>query len=98
MNIAQRGWLKVLGVIVLTVVVALVTVKLVTKSQSQAGTAYSRVIDSGVVRACYSAYPPPLIKDPNTGKFSGIFFDVVNKAAANMSLKVEWNAEITRGE
>ncbi|MSU54651.1 MAG: transporter substrate-binding domain-containing protein [Candidatus Staskawiczbacteria bacterium] len=91
-------WLKVIGVIVLMVIVAFVTVKLVVKPQGQTTSAYDKILASGTIRACYSAYPPYFIKDPNSGAFSGIFFDVVNKMAKNLSLKVDWNAEVTRGE
>ncbi|MSU60526.1 MAG: transporter substrate-binding domain-containing protein [Candidatus Staskawiczbacteria bacterium] len=99
MDALKANWVKVAGVILLTIVVAFITVKLaVTKPQSQTTTVYDKVIKSGTLRACYAAYAPQFIKDPNTSKLSGVFFDVVSKAAENMSLKIDWNAEITRGE
>jgi ABC-type amino acid transport substrate-binding protein len=39
-----------------------------------------------------------LIKDPNTGKLSGVFVDTLDKAAANMGLKVDWTAEVGWGD
>jgi polar amino acid transport system substrate-binding protein len=43
-------------------------------------------------------YPPASIKDPNTGKLSGVFVETLNKAAENMGLKVDWNAEVGWGD
>jgi len=34
------------------------------------------------------------MKDPNTGKLSGIYHDVIEKIAGNVSLKVEWTEEV----
>ncbi len=99
MDNQKAVWLKVLGLIVLTIIVAFVTVKFAaTKPQNQNSTVYDKVIKSGTIRVCYAAYAPYFVKDPNTGKFSGVFFDMVNKAAESMSLKVDWNAEISRGD
>jgi|SRR3989344_6994436 len=91
-------WLKVIGVIVLTIIVAFVTVKFAAKPQTQNNSTYNQVINSGTIRSCYTVYPPDSIKDPNTGQLTGIFIDVVNKAAENMGLKVNWNAEVGWGE
>lgn len=83
-------------VVILSVVASLITVKVSGSSSgaSQGSSVYNKVISSGVIRACYVEYPPALIKDPNTGKLSGIFYDALNKAASNMSLKVDWNVEV----
>jgi len=56
-----------------------------------------KAISSGVIRCGYVVYPPGLIKDPNTGKISGIFPEVLEKAAANLGLKVEWTEEVGWG-
>lgn len=56
-----------------------------------------KVSSSGVIRCGYVTYPPGLIKDPNTGKISGIFPEVLEKAAANLGLKVEWTEEVGWG-
>lgn len=97
----KNNWLKILGIIFLTVSVCLITVKLInpTKSTSvDTVSVYDKVLKSGVIRACYVVYPPALIKDPNTGKMSGVFVEALNKAASNMGLKVEWYAEVGWGE
>jgi len=97
----KNNGLKVFGVIVLTIIVSLITVKFAnpTKDTSVKSTSvYDNVIKSGVIRACYIVYPPASIKDPNTGKMSGVFVETLNKAAENMGLKVEWNAEVGWGD
>ncbi|MSU60525.1 MAG: amino acid ABC transporter substrate-binding protein [Candidatus Staskawiczbacteria bacterium] len=98
MNNIQANWLKIVGIIVLVILIAFVTVKFTSRSQNQKGSVYTGVVNSGTIRSCYSVYPPYLIKDPNTGKLSGIFYDIVNKASENMGLQVDWNAEISFGE
>lgn len=55
------------------------------------------VLKRGVIRAGYVPYPPGLIKDPNTGKVSGIFVETLERAAAALSLKVEWTEEVGWG-
>jgi ABC-type amino acid transport substrate-binding protein len=89
-------WGIVAVVVVLSVFVSLVTIKLVAPSANtaQAQSVYNKVMTSGVITACYVEYPPAIIKDPNTGKLSGIFYDALNKAAANMGLTVNWTVEV----
>ena len=99
----QKGssavWLKIIGIIILTVAVSLATIKFYSPTSSTAQkSVYDKVLASGVIRACYTVYPPASIKDPNTGKMSGVFVEALDKAAANMGLKVDWNAEVGWGE
>lgn len=63
-----------------------------TKAQvsSERPSAYDRIIKSGVIRAGYLVYPPACLKDPNTGKLSGVHIETLEKAAAAMGFKVEW--------
>ncbi len=99
-NNNSTHWSKVIGVIVLTIIVSFLTVKL--SDPSSAGSAssavYDKVVSSGTIRACYVVYPPASIKDPNTGKLSGVFVETLNKAGENMGLKVLWNTEVGWGE
>jgi polar amino acid transport system substrate-binding protein len=97
----KNNWLKVLGIAVLTVVVSLITVKFATPSKNSTvanPSVYDNVIKAGTIRACYLVYPPASIKDPNTGKMTGVFVETLNKAAENMGLKVNWNAEVGWGD
>ncbi len=52
--------------------------------------AFNKVISSGTVRVGYAAYPPYIIKDPNTGELSGVFYDLTNVLANQLGMKVEW--------
>jgi polar amino acid transport system substrate-binding protein len=56
-----------------------------------------RVLSSGVIRCGYVVYPPNLIVDLETKKVSGIFPEVLEKAAENLGLKVEWSEEVAWG-
>lgn len=56
--------------------------------------AYDRVMRTGTIKCGYFLYPPVLMKDPNSGKFSGIFYDYIEALAKNLSLKVDWAEEI----
>src|SRR5438309_6353296 len=59
--------------------------------------AYDRVVQSGTLRLGYVPYPPGLIKDPNTKKLTGVFAEVIEEAAKNLGLKVEWAEEVGWG-
>ena len=57
-------------------------------------TAYERVMRTGTIRCGYALWPPNILnKDPNTGKLFGALYDITEKAAANLSLKVVWAEE-----
>lgn len=58
---------------------------------------YERVLKAGKIRCSYCAYPPYCIKDPNTGKFSGIFVDVMEEIGRKLGLKIEWVEEVGWG-
>lgn len=95
----NNSWSKIFGIIVLVVLVSIITVKFTAKSNvASQDSVYSKVMKSGVITACYLEYPPALIKDPNTGKLSGIFYDTLNKVASNMGLKVDWTVQVGWGD
>src|ERR1035438_8101680 len=58
---------------------------------------YDRVIKSGVIKASYANYPPYCIKDPNSGKLSGIFVETLDEAGRRLALKVDWVEEVGWG-
>jgi len=58
---------------------------------------YDRVIQSETIRASYAVYPPYCIKDPNTGKMSGLFVDALEEAGRRLGLKVQWTEEVGWG-
>ncbi len=101
-------WMQVVGVIVLAAITSVLTLRIVgtqptqtPASQSSAdtqNTIYDRVIASGTLKACYVVYPPSMIKDPNTGKLSGVSVDVLEQAAKNLGLKLSWDYEVNYGD
>lgn len=61
---------------------------------AKADTVFDRVMASGVLHCGYWVYPPMLMKDPNTGGFSGVFYELVTDAAEKLNLKIEWREEV----
>lgn len=96
----KNKWSKILSLIVLIVVVSLITVRFSVSGigNSNENSVYNKVMTSGIIRACYTAFPPAFIIDPNTKKLSGIFYETLNKAAGNMGLRVDWNTEVGWGD
>lgn len=56
-------------------------------------TLLSRVLESRTIRIGYVVNPPALIKDPNSGELSGIFFDAVKDMGNNLGLTFTWVEE-----
>ncbi len=55
--------------------------------------AFDRVMKTQTIRCGYFTWSPFLMKDPNTGKFSGIYHDVMEEIGKKLSLKIEWTEE-----
>jgi polar amino acid transport system substrate-binding protein len=62
---------------------------------ARAETAWERVEKTRTLRCGYIILPPEFVKDVNTGKFSGVAYDVTNEIAKRLGLKVEWTEEVT---
>ena len=60
-------------------------------------TTYERVLRTGEIRCAYAVYAPPLIKDPNTGQLSGIFYDMMEEVGRRLNLKIKWVEEVGYG-
>lgn len=58
---------------------------------------FARVLRTGEIRCAYAVYEPPLIKDPNTGQLSGIFYDVMEEVGRRLNLKIKWVEEVGYG-
>ena len=95
------AWLTALGIVLLCVAVSLATTLFAvrTRTAGQAGTdvVYDRVIESGKIRCAYVVYPPSCIKDPNTGKLSGIMVDVIREMGKRLGLEIEFTEEAAWG-
>ncbi|MBI1309291.1 MAG: transporter substrate-binding domain-containing protein [Proteobacteria bacterium] len=60
--------------------------------------AYQRVLRTKTLRCGYALYDVLLQKDPNSGKLSGIFYDLTEAMAKELGLKVEWTMEVGYGD
>ena len=60
--------------------------------------AYARVLRTGTLRCGYMVWPPHIVKDVNTGKLSGLSYDLIEAVAHTLNLKVEWSAEYSIGQ
>ncbi len=52
---------------------------------------------SGKLRCGYVVYNPGCIKDPNSGKLSGIGIEAIEMIADKLGLKIEWTEEVGWG-
>ena len=75
----------------------LATLVLSNGAQAKDPTLLDKVIAKGEIRCGYVVWPPTTIKDPNTGKVSGIFPEVLEKVAENAGLKLVWVEEASYG-
>ena len=48
---------------------------------------------TGIIRCGYGISPPSLVKDVNTGKLSGLDYDVIEAIGRQLNLKIEWSEE-----
>lgn len=60
---------------------------------SKTESTYKRVMESGIIKAGYTIYPPGCFKD-ESGKLKGVFVETLEKAAQSLDLKVEWTEEV----
>lgn len=58
---------------------------------------YDRVMKQGKIRCGYVLYTPGCIKDPNTGKLSGIGIETIELVGKNLGLEIEWAEEVGWG-
>ncbi|MDD2325192.1 MAG: transporter substrate-binding domain-containing protein [Alphaproteobacteria bacterium] len=58
---------------------------------AQQETAYDRVMRTKTLRCGYADWPPIIFtKDPITGKFSGIAYDLTEELGKRLGLKIDW--------
>ena len=62
-------------------------------AQAAPESTYDKVMRTGTIRVGYLASPPGVIKDPNTGKMTGIAVEALDRAAANLQLKTSYVEE-----
>jgi len=78
----------VIGTIILVVLLSVYFVSKKANNTSQ---------DGNTLRVGYIIYPPLLEKDPVTGKFLGVSYDIVEAIAQKLDLKTDWTEEVGWG-
>ena len=63
-------------------------------SNHQRETALNRVLKSGKIRCSYLVYSSYFRKNPNTGKMTGIFYDVMEEIGKDSGLQIDWVEEV----
>lgn len=66
-------------------------------SEHKSVSVFERVKQRGTIRCGYCIYNPGCMKDPNTGKLSGIGVDALQLVAKQNGLKVDWVEEVGWG-
>jgi ABC-type amino acid transport substrate-binding protein len=61
-------------------------------------TAFERVMQKKAIDCGYIIAPPYLGKDPNTGKMSGLNYEMMEAIGDNLGLKINWTTEIGAGD
>ncbi|MGE3769537.1 MAG: substrate-binding periplasmic protein [Bdellovibrionales bacterium] len=60
-------------------------------------TALQRVLRTNTLRCGYIVWPPYLLKDVNTGQYSGVAYDFMSAIARELEIKLEWVEEVGWG-
>jgi polar amino acid transport system substrate-binding protein len=66
-------------------------------STQVAETALQRILRTKTIRCGYVVNAPYLIKNPNTGEFSGVAFDFMQAIAEELNVRLEWVEEVGWG-
>jgi polar amino acid transport system substrate-binding protein len=68
------------------------------RQESKTESTYGRVMRTKTLRCGYAVYSPYLIKDANTGKLSGIYYDYIEALGRALNLKIDWAEEVGYGD
>lgn len=79
---------------VFTLLIALLSIPLSSTFATDKESAYDRVMESGKIRCGYVTWDSVIEKDPNTGEFSGITYEIMEEAGKLLSVDVEWVEEL----
>lgn len=82
------------AVIVLLAVVVMGGCAPSTIAPRQSSSLYDKVLTAGEIRCSYLIYPPYCLKDPNTGKLSGIFVETMEAVGKKLGLRIVWSEEV----
>ncbi|MDX2027242.1 MAG: transporter substrate-binding domain-containing protein [Alphaproteobacteria bacterium] len=90
----MKKFLQLLAVVVIVAAAAWGVGRVPSTEQSVNESALDRISKAGVLRCAYIVYPPETIKDPNTGKLSGVVVETTEEVARLLGWKVNWVAEV----
>src|SRR5687768_13014071 len=65
-----------------------------TRSTAPRESVFAKILNTRTIRCSYLIYSPYFRKDPNTGRLSGIFHDVMEEIGKNAGLKIEWVEQV----
>ena len=87
-------WSKVLLALGMFVLAACNPASTSSQASNADNAAYDRIMKTQTIRCGYVVYPPNLIKDANTGKLSGISYDIITRIGHDLNLAIEWKEEV----
>jgi polar amino acid transport system substrate-binding protein len=58
---------------------------------------FDQVVATKTIRCGYVPYPPGLIKEPNSGKITGIFPETLEASAKDLGYQIKWTEEVGWG-
>lgn len=67
------------------------------EKEQKAQSGYEYVAVTGTLRCAYATWPPYMMKDPNTGKLSGVAYDQMEQVAKFLEIKIDWTEEVGYG-
>jgi len=95
----KRDFLRLISSAAVAAPTALAVSEATRKGTSgQKPSVYDRVMQTQTIRCGYGIWPPFFMKDPNTGKLSGVFYDYTEALGRALGLKIEWAEEIGSGD
>ena len=65
--------------------------------QSKTQTTYEKVVESGTIKVGYIPYAPSFIVDPNTGEYSGTFYEVLEEIGTKLDIEIDYAQELGWG-
>jgi len=84
----------VIVAVVISVAASFFMMRHLSTQQPMHETAYERVMRTGVLRCAYGLWEPSVMRNPNTGQFSGIIYDFMQEIGKSLNLKVEYSLEV----
>lgn len=81
-------WTALVGIVLIASV--LIFLSLAQASPTETPSTLERVVTGGKITACFIAYPPLVVKDPNSGRLSGEMIDAFEYIASAARLDVQY--------